>query len=69
MIQVGENTGNLTENLEYLSTFYEEDVDEVLKNLNSIIEPFLLLFMGILVGFIALSIITPIYSISQSLTL
>ena len=68
MIQVGENTGNLTENLEYLSQFYEEDVDEVLKNLNSIIEPFLLLFMGLLVGFIALSVITPIYSISQSLT-
>ncbi len=68
MIQVGENTGNLTENLEYLSTFYEEDVDEVLKNLNSIIEPFLLLFMGLLVGFMALSVVTPIYSISQSLT-
>jgi type IV pilus assembly protein PilC len=69
MIQVGENTGNLTENLDYLSTFYEEDVDEVLKNLNSIIEPFLLLFMGLLVGFMALSVVTPIYSISQSLTL
>lgn len=69
MIQVGENTGNLTENLEYLSQFYEEDVDEVLKNLNSIIEPFLLLLMGGMVGFIALSVITPIYSISQSLTL
>lgn len=69
MVQVGENTGNLTDNLEYLSTFYEEDVDEVLKNLNSIIEPFLLLFMGLLVGFMALSVVTPIYSISQSLTL
>lgn len=69
MVQVGENTGNLTENLEYLSSFYEEDVDEVLKNLNSIIEPFLLLFMGLLVGFMALSVVTPIYSISQSLTL
>ena len=69
MIQVGENTGNLTENLDYLSSFYEEDVDEVLKNLNSIIEPFLLLFMGLLVGFMALSVVTPIYSISQSLTL
>ena len=52
MVQVGENTGNLVENLEYLAAFYEEDVDEVLKNLNSIIEPFLLLFMGLLVGFI-----------------
>jgi type IV pilus assembly protein PilC len=69
MIQVGENTGNLTENLQYLSEFYEEDVDNVLKNLNSIIEPFLLVFMGLLVGFIAISVITPIYRISESLTL
>lgn len=69
MIHVGENTGNLTENLEYLSEFYEEEVDEVLKNLSSIVEPFLLLFMGLLVGFIALSVITPVYQISQTLTL
>ncbi len=69
MIEVGENTGNLTENLTYLSEFYQEDVEEFLKNINSIIEPVLLLFMGLLVGFIALSVITPIYQISQSLTL
>lgn len=68
MIEVGENTGNLTENLAYLAEFYEDDVDEILKNLSSIIEPALLLFMGLLVGFIALSVITPIYQISQSLT-
>ncbi|PIR88666.1 MAG: hypothetical protein COU09_01070 [Candidatus Harrisonbacteria bacterium CG10_big_fil_rev_8_21_14_0_10_44_23] len=69
MIEVGENTGNLTDNLDYLSQYYEEEVDEVLKNLSSIIEPILLLTMGLLVGFIALSVITPIYKISQSLTL
>ncbi|PIT93245.1 MAG: hypothetical protein COU06_00920 [Candidatus Harrisonbacteria bacterium CG10_big_fil_rev_8_21_14_0_10_38_8] len=69
MIQVGENTGNLVDNLQYLSEFYEQEVDEVLKNMSSIIEPFLLLFMGLLVGFIALSVITPIYQISESLTL
>jgi type II secretory pathway component PulF len=69
MIQVGENTGNLSENLVYLALYYEEDVDNFLKNLNSIIEPMLLLFMGLLVGFMALSVITPIYSISQSLSI
>ncbi|MEZ4156546.1 MAG: type II secretion system F family protein [Candidatus Paceibacterota bacterium] len=69
MIEVGETTGNLTENLQYLSEFYEGEVDDVLKNLSSIIEPILLLFMGLLVGFIALSVITPIYRISQTLTL
>jgi len=69
MVEVGENTGNLTTNLQYLSEFYESEVDEVLKNLSAIIEPILLLVMGLLVGFIALSVITPIYQISQSLTL
>ena len=69
MFEVGENTGNLTGSLEYLSEFYEGEVDETLKNLSSIIEPILLLVMGLMVGFIALSVITPIYSISQSLTL
>jgi type IV pilus assembly protein PilC len=69
MIEVGENTGNLVENLNYLSEFYGSDVDEVLKNLSSIIEPILLLFMGLMVGFMALSVVTPIYQISQSLTL
>lgn len=69
MIQVGENTGNLSDNLAYLASYYEEDVDNFLRNLNSIIEPGLLLFMGLLVGFMALSVITPIYQISQTLTL
>jgi type II secretory pathway component PulF len=69
MIEVGENTGNLVENLNYLSEFYGSDVDEVLKNLSSIIEPILLLVMGLMVGFMALSVITPIYQISQSLTI
>jgi type II secretory pathway component PulF len=69
MIEVGENTGNLVENLAYLAEFYDDEVDETLKNLSSIIEPILLLIMGLLVGFIALSVITPIYQISQTLTL
>lgn len=68
MIQVGENTGNLSENLSYLAGYYEEDVDNFLKNLNSIIEPVLLLTMGLIVGFMALSVITPIYQISSTLT-
>lgn len=67
MIQVGESTGNLEENLAYLSDYYESEVDETLKNLTTILEPVLLLTMGLLVGFIALSIITPIYQVTQGL--
>ena len=66
MVEVGEAAGNLEENLIYLSEFYEEEVDDVLKNLSNTVEPVLILVMGIIVGFIALAIITPIYAITRS---
>lgn len=65
MIEVGERTGNLDSNLKYLSEFYKEQLDETLKNLSSILEPLLLILMGGVVGFVAISIITPIYEITQ----
>src|SRR5258706_429679 len=68
MVRVGETTGNLEDNLLYLSEYYESEVDEVIKNLTTIIEPILLLLMGLSVGFIALSIITPIYKVTQGLS-
>ncbi len=67
MIEVGENTGNLTENLFYLAEYYENEVDDFVKNLSSILEPVLLIFMGFIVGFIALSFITPLYQITRSI--
>ena len=69
MVQIGESTGNLEENLNYLSDYYEGEVDETLKNLTTVLEPLLLLVMGLLVGFVALSIITPIYQITQGLNI
>lgn len=67
MVSIGEKTGNLEENLEYLASYYDEEVDMKLHSLTSLIEPLMLLLMGLLVGFVALSIITPIYSISQGI--
>ena len=67
MISVGESTGNLSETFIYLSNMYEEEVDDLTKNLSTVIEPLLLIFMGVLVGFVAISIITPIYGITQHL--
>lgn len=68
MIVVGESTGKLSETLTYLADIYEEEIDDITKNLSTTLEPMLLIFMGILVGFVAISIITPIYGITQHLT-
>lgn len=67
MIAIGEATGNLSETLAYLADYYETEVDETTKNLSTILEPVLMIFMGIIVGFIALSIVGPIYQVSQGL--
>jgi type IV pilus assembly protein PilC len=67
MIGVGEKTGKLDESLLYLSEFYEEEVDEFSKNLTTTLEPVLLIVIGLLVGFLALAIITPIYELSGSI--
>lgn len=67
MISVGETTGRLDDTLLYLSELYENEVDELTKNLSTVLEPALMLFMGVIVGFIAVSIITPIYAITQNL--
>ncbi len=67
MIAVAETTGNLSETLLYVADMYEEEVDDLTKNLSTVLEPLLLIFMGVLVGFVAISIITPIYGITQHL--
>jgi type IV pilus assembly protein PilC len=63
MVEVGETTGSLSETLRNLAEFYEEEVNNVTKNLSTIIEPALMIIVGIVVGFFAISIIQPIYSL------
>ncbi|MEK7212236.1 MAG: type II secretion system F family protein [Patescibacteria group bacterium] len=65
LIEIGESTGNLESNLEYLSNYYSEEVETSLRNLTTLLEPILLLTLGLVVGFVAISIITPIYQITQ----
>ncbi|MEK7531140.1 MAG: type II secretion system F family protein [Patescibacteria group bacterium] len=67
MVAVGEKTGNLSNTLVYLSELYDAEVDDFTKNLSALIEPALMVVMGLLVGFIAVSIITPIYGITQNI--
>ncbi len=65
---VGEQSGNLANSFIYLSEMYETELDDFTKNLSSMVEPILMILMGLLVGFIAVSIITPIYGITQHLS-
>lgn len=67
IVSVGEHSGNLSNSLLYLSEMYEAEIDDFTKNLSSMVEPVLMIAMGLIVGFIAISIITPIYGITQHL--
>lgn len=67
LIAIGERTGNLSGSLIYLADMYEADVDDMTKNLSNSIEPILMLVMGLIVGLVAVSVITPIYQVTQSL--
>ena len=68
MIAVGESTRKLSETFMYLADIHEQELDEATQTISTSIEPLLLIFMGLLVGFIAISIITPMYGITQHLT-
>lgn len=67
MIAIGEKTGKLDETLLYLGDFYEDEIDDLSKNLANILEPILLIVIGVAVGFVALAIISPIYELTGSI--
>lgn len=63
MMAVGEKSGRLSDVLLRVAKFFERDVDARLKMLSSVIEPFMIVFLGLVIGFIAVSVIGPIYSL------
>lgn len=67
MILVGEETGQISQMLSELAEFYETEVEQKTKDLSTIIEPVLMVVIGGGVGFFALAMIAPIYSLSDSI--
>jgi type IV pilus assembly protein PilC len=64
MIRVGEETGKMDESLIKLSVYFERESDHAVKDLTTVIEPLIMVVLGIGVGFIVFAIITPIYNLT-----
>jgi type IV pilus assembly protein PilC len=68
MIRSGEDSGNIGDVLRDVSSYYARELKTVIKMVTSMIEPLMIVVMGVLVGFIATSIILPIFKMSQVVT-
>jgi type II secretory pathway component PulF len=58
---IGSETGNLSKVLEVMEKYYEDEVKYSIKNLMTLLEPLLIVFVGMIVGLIAISIVVPVY--------
>jgi type IV pilus assembly protein PilC len=67
MINIGEDTGRIAEMLAKVADFYEREVDVAIKGLVSMIEPAMIVFLGVIIGGIAISVITPIFALQKAL--
>lgn len=68
IIAIGEKSGTLSNSLDYLSDFYTKEVNVQVRKLPTIIEPLLLIFIAVIVGFVALAIIMPIYELTGNIS-
>ena len=67
MIAVGESTGALDAMLTKIADFYDEEVDQAVENLTSLIEPFMIVFLGVVIGGLVISMYLPIFKMASAL--
>jgi type IV pilus assembly protein PilC len=67
MISVGESTGALDSMLAKIADFYEEEVDVAVANLTSLLEPFLMIFLGVVIGGVVISMYLPIFQMASAI--
>jgi type IV pilus assembly protein PilC len=68
MISVGEATGALDAMLGKIADFYDEEVDQAVENLTSLIEPFMLVFLGVTIGGLVVAMYLPIFKMAGNIT-
>jgi len=69
MVNVGEETGELADMLKHVATFYEERIAMVVERLSALLEPFMLVFMGAIVGFLVVAMFLPIFKLATAMDL
>ncbi len=68
MIAVGESTGAIDAMMEKIADFYEDEVDQAVDNLTSLIEPFMLVFLGVTIGGLVISMYLPIFTMAGAIS-
>ena len=67
ILKIGEETGKMSEVLKSASSFYEQEVNNMTKNISTMIEPVMIIFLGIAVAVLVFAILLPIYSIADKI--
>jgi type IV pilus assembly protein PilC len=69
MVRVGERTGELSDQLSNSATFYEEELDYAVEKLTAYFEPIMILFIGVVVGFVAVAMVSAMYGLYNQVDL
>lgn len=67
MVSVGERTGNMEEMYDSIATYYEEELDSTVQQLTSMLEPIMIVFMGLTIGFILVAMYSPMFMMGKTM--